>query len=77
MVENARFVNVKLLTKKLGAAETNIVPNMFARFVFPRYGFRYACMHWIVITCGNKRRDCMKLKLQLVCMHNQNMLKAL
>ena len=41
MVENARFVNVKLLTKKLGATETNIVLNMFARFVFPRYGFRY------------------------------------
>lgn len=40
MVDNARFVNVKLLTRKLGVAEINIVLNMFARSVFPRYGSR-------------------------------------
>jgi hypothetical protein len=39
MVENARFVKVKLLRRKLGATETNIVPNIFVRFVFPKYGF--------------------------------------
>jgi hypothetical protein len=42
MVENARFANVKLLRRKLGATETNIVPNIFARFVFPRYGSKQA-----------------------------------
>jgi len=41
MVDNARSVNAKLLTRKLGATETNIVPNMFARFVFPKCGFKY------------------------------------
>jgi len=40
MVENARSVNAKLLTKKLGATETNIVPNMSARFAFPKCGFK-------------------------------------
>jgi hypothetical protein len=45
MVGNARFVNVKLLTKKLGATETNIVPNMFARFVFPKCGSKYRVKH--------------------------------
>ena len=29
----------------IGATETNIVLNMFARFVFPRYGFRYGVNH--------------------------------
>jgi len=40
MVENARFVNVKLLRRKLGVTETSIVLNIFVRFVFPRYGFK-------------------------------------
>jgi len=41
MVGNARFVNVKLLTRKLGVTETNIVPNTFVRFVSPKYGSKY------------------------------------
>jgi len=45
MVENARFVNVKLLTRKLGVTETSIVPSMFVRFVFPSYGFRLGVNH--------------------------------
>ena len=45
MVDNARSVNAKLLTRKLGATETNIVPNMFARFVFPKCGFKYRVNH--------------------------------
>jgi len=43
MVDNARSANVKLLIRKLGVTETNIVPNMFARSVFPRYGSKHAC----------------------------------
>ena len=45
MVENARSVNAKLLTRKLGATETNIVPNMFAGFVFPKCGFKHRVNH--------------------------------
>ena len=41
MVGNARFANVKLLTRKLGATEINIVLNIFVRFVFPKYGSKY------------------------------------
>ena len=41
MVDNARSVNAKLLTKKLGTTEINIVLNMFAGFVFPKCGFEY------------------------------------
>jgi len=41
MVENARFVKVKLLTRKLGVTETNIVLNIFVRFVSPKYGFEH------------------------------------
>jgi len=44
MVENARFVNAKLLMRKLGVTETSIVQNIFVRFVFPRSGFRQ-CAH--------------------------------
>jgi len=45
MVGNARFVNVKLLTRKLGVIEINIVLNIFVRFVFPKYGFKYRAAH--------------------------------
>ncbi len=41
MVGNARFVNINLLTRKLGATEINIVPNIFVRLVFPKYGFKW------------------------------------
>lgn len=41
MVGNARFVNVKLLMRKLGVTEINIALNIFARFVFPKYGLKY------------------------------------
>jgi len=41
MVGNARFANAKLLTKKLGVTEINIVLNIFARFVSPKYGLKY------------------------------------
>jgi len=41
MVGNARFVNVKLLTRKLGVTEINIVLNIFVRFVSPKYGLKY------------------------------------
>jgi len=41
MVGYVRFVNVKLLTRKLGVTEINIVPNIFARFVSPKYGLEY------------------------------------
>ncbi|GAG84807.1 unnamed protein product [marine sediment metagenome] len=40
MVENVRFVKMKLLRRKLGVTETNIVPNIFVRFVFPNCGSR-------------------------------------
>ena len=40
MVENARFVNAKLLMRKLGVTETSIVLNIFVKSVFPRYGFK-------------------------------------
>ena len=45
MVENARSVNAKLLTRKLGATETNIVLNMFAGFVFPKCGSKHRVNH--------------------------------
>jgi hypothetical protein len=41
MVGNARFVNVKLLTRKPGVTEINIALNIFARFVFPKYGSKH------------------------------------
>ena len=41
MVGNARFVNEKLLARKLGVTEINIVLSIFARFVFPKFGFDY------------------------------------
>jgi hypothetical protein len=41
MVGNARFVNAKLLTRKLGVTEINIVLNIFARFVSPKYGLKH------------------------------------
>jgi len=40
MVENVRFVKLKLM-KKRGVTETNIVQNIFVRFAFPNYGFDY------------------------------------
>ena len=39
MVENVRFVKMKLLRRKLGVTETNIVPNIFVSFAFPKFGF--------------------------------------
>ena len=39
MVENVRFVKLTLYRRKLGVTETNIVQNIFARFVFPNCGF--------------------------------------
>jgi len=44
-VDDARFVNVKLLMTKLGVTETNIVLNIFARSVFPKYGFKHRAVH--------------------------------
>lgn len=41
MVGDARFVNGTLLTRKLGVAGINIVLNIFAGFVFPKYGFKH------------------------------------
>ena len=41
MVGNARFVNVKLLARKLGGTEISIVLNTSVRFVFPKYGLAY------------------------------------
>ena len=41
MVGDARFVNVKLLTRKLGGTEINIVLNTFVRFASPKYGLEH------------------------------------
>jgi hypothetical protein len=37
MVGNVRSANEKLLTRTLGVTETSIVPNIYARFVFPKF----------------------------------------
>jgi hypothetical protein len=50
MVGDARFVNVKLLTRKLGGTEINIVLNIFAEFASQKYGLKHkSCMH--VVFC--------------------------
>jgi len=41
MVENVLFAKLKLMKRKLGVTETNIVQNIFVRFAFPNYGFDY------------------------------------
>ena len=41
MVGNARFVNGKLLVRKLGVTEINIVLSIYVRVVFPKFGFKY------------------------------------
>jgi len=41
MVGDARFVNAKLLTRKLGGTETNIALNTFVNFASPKYGLKY------------------------------------
>ena len=38
MVGNVRSANEKLLTRTLGVTETSIVLNIYARFVFPKFG---------------------------------------
>ena len=45
MVGNVRSVNEKLLTRTLGVTEINIVLNIYARFVFPKFGFEYRVNH--------------------------------
>jgi len=46
MVGDARFANVKLLTRKLGGTETNIVLNIFAEFASQKYGLKHkSCIH--------------------------------
>ena len=48
MVGNVRSANEKLLTRTLGVTETSIVPNIYARFVFPKFGPKcrtQSCMH--------------------------------
>jgi len=41
MVGDARFVNAKLLARKLGGTEINIVLNTFVNFASPKYGLKY------------------------------------
>ena len=40
MVGDVRSVHEKLLRRTLGVTETSIVPNIYARFVFPKYGLK-------------------------------------
>ena len=42
MVENVQFAKPKLMKSKLGVTETNIVQNIFVKFVFPNYGFDFS-----------------------------------
>jgi len=56
MIGNVRFVNVKLLTGKLGAIEIRIVPSMFVGFVFRRFGFRPRVKPLEVTECEKCRK---------------------
>ena len=53
MVENVRFVNVRLLTRKLGVTEIRIVPTMFVRIAFLRSGFRLGVNHHKLLNAKN------------------------
>jgi hypothetical protein len=53
MVENVRFVNVRLLTRKLGVTEIRIVPSMFVRIAFLRSGFRLGVNHHKLLNAKN------------------------
>ncbi len=41
MVGNAKFVDGKSLESGFGVTEQNIVLNIFARFVSPKFGFNH------------------------------------